>query len=165
MTYTQIENLLSFNMIFIVKDTSVLTNSNSVDYIMEKYHKMVGVKPNTEKSIEYTVGFDNHFEKYLKSWRLDKSSVSCVLSRDIVYNYEEIKRVYFYLYRIARLNTYKKYYPNLILKCFNDIIGDIHSIYDTPRTDFVHVLLRDLVQKYINYHSRYIKSFLIVGEL
>ena len=165
MLFTQIENLVSFNILFAVKDMNILKTSNCVTYIMEKYHVMVGVKPDMNSIVKYSVGFENFFKKYLANWMYKDSDVVFTYDKNTTYNYEEIKRVYYYLYKNAWLNKHKKFYPNLIIDNFKSNIGSISDIQSNSRKFLLHVLMRELVDQYIKFHGRYLKSLLIVENL
>lgn len=140
--YNQIVNLTKFNVNFSRYVDKNDPLSQSPDYIIEKYYHWIGFEPTVEKKLYAPGDMTDFFNKYCKIWKLDTES------------YHKLKNILIYLHYTQNLNVIT------MSEKFEEYIGPMTMISDTPNKPGLHQRTNDFVDEILEGNKKNIKVVL-----
>ena len=140
--YNQIVNLTKFNVNFSKYVDSSDLLKQSPDYIIEKYYHWIGFEPIVSHKIYIPYHMTGFFSKYSKIWKPD---TEC---------YHKLKNILMYLYSTQNLSIIT------MSKKFEEYIGPMTMISDTPNKSGLHHLTNNFVDEILEKNKNNVKIVL-----
>jgi hypothetical protein len=138
--YNQIVNLTKFNVNFSKYVDSCDLLKQSPDYILEKYRHWIGFEPTVVHKMYTPDDMTDFFLKYWKRWG--------------IFEEYELKNILMYLYSTQNLSIL------LMSEKFEEYIGPMNMISDTPDKKGLHHLTEKFVSQVLEKNENNVKVVL-----